>query len=225
MSSFVLHSDCEWIHLPLFTPREDWLPWITDGTSGTSDGCSDAWGSLLRKCLIRDGFCDNVHAWSYNASDWGWNTCERGCLSIVFCLLVTWLLSLLTCLAKFGTTELEGKLGLLTVLCNLLTYFFVVKILGVVNSACAGYVLLPTPTCLPFRLGRVKHNGFVECQLVKDLGQNDLGKTGSSLTESPRWHSEIREWTSHGLWCCIPGLTSITFWSVQNDLCTPCFCM
>ena len=24
------------------------------------------------------------------------------------------------------------------------------------------------------------------------------------------------------LWCCIPGLTTITFWSVEKDFCTPC---
>ena len=24
------------------------------------------------------------------------------------------------------------------------------------------------------------------------------------------------------LWCCIPGLTTITFWSVEKDCCTPC---
>ena len=38
-----------------------------------------------------------------------------------------------------------------------------------------------------------------------------LGLTCSSLTEYPRWHSETREVTSHGLWCCIPELTSKRF--------------
>ena len=151
--------------------------------------------------------------------------------------LVTWLVSLLIGLTKLATTELEGMLRLLTILCSLwIIYWVTVHVVDTHRLTRLPNVLSGHLRCMSVHLGRVKHNSvsfrtdlskvFALWMSTDELCYGKmtimLGLTCSSLTEYPWWHSSIQEWTSCGLWCCMPGLTSIMFWSVEKYFCTPC---
>ena len=80
---------------------------------------------------------------------------------VFFCLLVTWLVSLLihVFLTKFGTTELEGKLGLLTILCSLwIRSWVTVNVVDTHRPTCLPKMLSGHLRCMSVHLGRVKHN-------------------------------------------------------------------
>ena len=127
------------------------------------DVCLKLFNKVVRYMLLpMFRFWDHVHTYIHNASDWGWNTCDRGCLSILL-FSGTWLVFILTGLTKFGTTELEGKLGLVIVLCSLLTEFWIwswitVHVVDTHGPTCLPNVLSGHLCCMSVRLGRVKHN-------------------------------------------------------------------
>ena len=103
------------------------------------------------------------------------------------------------------------------------------------RPTCLPNVLSVHLRCMSVHLGRVKHNCFVANRSIQGfstmdvnwlimLGQNDhyVGTNLFFLDRVSMMAFIDRLWTSYGLCCCIPGLTSRTFWSVDKYFCTPC---